>query len=73
MVDKLLYADETTTRSSFIIPADNVFVMDGIFQEAGLMENMAQTAAARAGYMAKAENKPVAVWLYRRGKRFRSI
>lgn len=59
MVGKLLYADETTTRSNFIITDDNVFVKDGVFQEAGLMENIAQTAALRAGYMAQKDDKPV--------------
>ena len=61
MVSKLLYADELTTKSSFIINPDNVFVKDSIFQEAGLMENIAQTAALRSGYMAMIENKPVEV------------
>lgn len=59
MVGKLLSVDELITKSSFVLPPDNVFVKDGIFQEAGLMENIAQTAALRAGYMAQAENKPV--------------
>ena len=59
MVGKLLYADETTTRSSFIITNDNVLVKGGVFQEAGLMENIAQTAALRAGYMALKNNIPV--------------
>ncbi|MDO3640842.1 3-hydroxyacyl-ACP dehydratase [Mucilaginibacter sp. L3T2-6] len=59
MVGRLLYADETVTRSSFVISPDNVFVKDGILQEAGLMENIAQTAALRAGYMAQKENRPV--------------
>jgi predicted hotdog family 3-hydroxylacyl-ACP dehydratase len=61
MVGKLLSTDELHTRSSFTIEPGNVFVKDGIFQEAGLMENIAQTAALRAGYVAKSENKPVAV------------
>jgi predicted hotdog family 3-hydroxylacyl-ACP dehydratase len=61
MVDKLLATDEVNTRSSFYIAGDNVFVKDGLFQEAGLMENIAQTAALRAGYVAQTENKPVAV------------
>ncbi|MEO6849265.1 MAG: 3-hydroxyacyl-ACP dehydratase [Mucilaginibacter sp.] len=61
MVKKLLYADEHTTRSSFIISPDNVFVKEDIFQEAGLLENIAQTAALRAGYFAELENKPVSV------------
>ncbi|MCO5946813.1 3-hydroxyacyl-ACP dehydratase [Mucilaginibacter sp. RT5R15] len=59
MVGKLLYADELTTKSSFTIDRDNVFAKNGVFQEAGLMENIAQTAALRAGYMAQKDNKPV--------------
>jgi predicted hotdog family 3-hydroxylacyl-ACP dehydratase len=58
MVGKLIYMDGNSTRSSFVIHADNVFVKDNLFQEAGLMENIAQTAALRAGYLAQAENKP---------------
>lgn len=61
MVGKLLHSDENFTRSSFVISPDNVFVKNNIFQESGLMENIAQTAALRAGYLAKAENKPVTV------------
>ena len=61
MVGKLLYNDDNTTRSSFLIHADNVFVKDGLFQEGGLLENMAQTAALRAGYLAQSENEPIAV------------
>jgi len=61
MVGKLLSVDENSTRSSFIIEADNVFVKNNLFQEAGLLENIAQTAALRAGYTAVEEQKPVAV------------
>jgi predicted hotdog family 3-hydroxylacyl-ACP dehydratase len=61
MVGKLLYTDANTTRSSFHIDANNVFVKNGLFQEAGLMENIAQTAALNAGYLALVENKPIAV------------
>jgi predicted hotdog family 3-hydroxylacyl-ACP dehydratase len=59
MVSKLLSVDEKSTRSSFIVAADNIFVKNNQFQEAGLLENIAQTAALRAGYMAKTENKAV--------------
>ncbi|MFA6085017.1 3-hydroxyacyl-ACP dehydratase [Mucilaginibacter sp.] len=59
MVGKLLLVDETITRSSFVIKSDNIMVKNGFFQEAGLMENIAQTAALRAGYLAHTENKPV--------------
>jgi 3-hydroxymyristoyl/3-hydroxydecanoyl-(acyl carrier protein) dehydratase len=50
MVDKLLYADETTATTSFLINEKNIFVVNGKFTEPGLVENMAQTAAAQAGH-----------------------
>ena len=61
MVSSLLSVDERSARSSFTINIENVFVKNNIFQEAGLMENIAQTAALRAGYTAQTENKPVSV------------
>ena len=59
MVDELLYADETRARTSFVITSENVLTISGVFQEGGLLENMAQTSAAHAGYKASLENKPV--------------
>jgi predicted hotdog family 3-hydroxylacyl-ACP dehydratase len=59
MIDKLLYSDETIGRTSFLITEENIFSENGEFYEAGLMENIAQTAAARAGYISSLENKPV--------------
>lgn len=61
MIDKLLEVTQTATTTGFTIQADNLFVQDGIFKEPGLVENIAQTAAARAGYVSKTENKPVPV------------
>lgn len=61
MVDKLLSFTQTTTATGFGIRADNIFVEDGLFKEPGLVENIAQTAAARAGYVSRTENKPVLV------------
>jgi predicted hotdog family 3-hydroxylacyl-ACP dehydratase len=60
MVDELLFSDDNTTRTGFTITADNVFAINGEFSEAGLMENIAQTAAAGSGNMARIENRPVA-------------
>ncbi|WP_218625287.1 3-hydroxyacyl-ACP dehydratase [Mucilaginibacter sp. dw_454] len=60
MVGELLFADDNITRTNFTITADNLFVINGEFSEAGLMENMAQTAAAGSGNMARIENRPVA-------------
>lgn len=61
MIDQLLHSDETLTRSGFRVTAENVFTDNGRFSEAGLLENMAQTAAARAGYISRTENKPVEI------------
>ena len=61
MIDKLLSFSDTTTKTGFSIGADNIFVENGLFKEPGLVENIAQTAAARAGYVSQTENKPVLV------------
>ena len=52
-----LPGDETKARSSFLISKDNIFVEDGRLSEPGLVENIAQTAAARSGYLSKIEKK----------------
>ena len=61
MIDKLLAYTETTTTTGFGIRGDNIFVKNGELKEPGLIENIAQTAAAGAGYVSKTENKPVQV------------
>lgn len=61
MIDKLLSVTETATTTGFSIQADNIFVEQDTFKEPGLVENIAQTAAARAGYVSHTENKPVLV------------
>jgi len=59
MVDKLLYSDGHLTCTSFRITPGNPLVDNGRLSAAGLMENMAQTAAAGAGYAARAVNGSV--------------
>lgn len=59
MISRLLEAGEKNIRTGFDIAADNVFVEDGLLQAPGLVENIAQTAAARIGYLAKQNNVPV--------------
>src|SRR6187402_566288 len=61
MIDKLLSVDEAVIRTGFNIKSDNIFVENGEFKEPGLVENIAQSAAARAGYISRRENKPIAV------------
>ena len=61
MVDKIIDSSEKITRSKFLINSDNIFVENGYLKEPGLVENIAQTAAARAGYLAQVEKKPVLI------------
>ena len=46
---------------SFIAKSDNPFVEEGFFSTPGMVESMAQTAAAGTGYFFKKENKEVPV------------
>lgn len=49
MIDCIVRAVEGVTETTFLIREDNVFCDCGLFSEAGLVENIAQTAAAGAG------------------------
>jgi predicted hotdog family 3-hydroxylacyl-ACP dehydratase len=53
MVDKLLYCDLKTTRTALLVKKDNIFCDNGVLSEAGIAENIAQTCAARIGYINK--------------------
>jgi len=57
MIDQLELCTIDITITNFTIKADNIFCKDGMFNEPGLIENIAQTAAARAGYIAKQKNE----------------
>jgi len=61
LVDKLLFADEKKSCCSFTIPEQNIFVDRGYYSTPGMVESMAQTAAAGTGYLFKNENKNVPV------------
>lgn len=53
MIDKIIEVTSKKTVTGLTITADNIFCKDGYFQAPGLSENIAQTAAAQAGYLAK--------------------
>lgn len=53
LIDTIDYCEGNLTKTSFKIEAEHVFVKDGCLQEPGLVENIAQTAAAKAGYEVK--------------------
>ena len=58
MVHELISQEEKKTVSRFHIATDNLFVENGQLQAPGLIENIAQTAAARAGYVSYSTNEP---------------
>src|SRR6185436_172755 len=53
MVDELEESNEVLFITNFTIREGHQFVEAGYFTESGLVENMAQTAAAGKGYNAK--------------------
>lgn len=50
MIGELVSSTPESTTTSLHIGADNMLVLNGQFTEAGLVENVAQTAAFHAGY-----------------------
>jgi len=53
MIGTLTKFDMVRTVTELTIPADNIFVDNGQFSASGLIENIAQTCAARIGYVNK--------------------
>lgn len=51
MVDNLVSVTREQFESDFVIEADNVLISDGVFEEGGLLENIAQTCAASFGFL----------------------
>lgn len=53
MVGRLVHFDMERTVTETEIQADNLFVEQGLFSRCGMIENVAQTCAARIGYVNK--------------------
>lgn len=53
MIGSLVHFDQTLTVTETLVAAHNIFVDDGHMSASGLMENIAQTCAARIGYVNK--------------------
>ncbi len=61
MIDKLIETTETTTTSGLKITNENIFVKNKKLHEAGIIENIAQTAAIRMGYQCMINNTNVPI------------
>jgi len=51
MVHGLVEHNDRYTRTLFVVEEGNIFLEDGCLSEAGLIENMAQSAALRTGWI----------------------
>lgn len=58
LVTTLLAASPEETVTTFTIPENHVLVADGFLTESGLVENMAQSAAAGMGYLNREDAAP---------------
>jgi len=59
MLDKLVSVNENMATGQLLVREDNLFVKEGYLQEPGLIEFMAQTAAAHTGYRSVLTDEPV--------------
>jgi predicted hotdog family 3-hydroxylacyl-ACP dehydratase len=51
VVDRLIYFDMNRVETQLMVREDNLFCEDGVLIESGIVENIAQTCAARMGYI----------------------
>ena len=51
MVDEFLGIEDSVSRTRFTVTQDNIFVDNNKLSECGLIEHIAQSAAARVGYI----------------------
>ena len=52
-VDRLLHYDDIETRTAFTVREGQLMVENGHLSASGILENMAQSSAARIGYLHK--------------------
>lgn len=58
MVDKLLSFSDNEVIAGLQVTQDNIFENQGVFQESGLIEHMAQSVALFTGYQFYLKNEP---------------
>lgn len=61
LIDALIDCSDNGATSAFEVKRDHLLTENDWLSEAGLIEHIAQTGAARIGYICRQENKPVPV------------
>lgn len=59
MVDRVLSCDEIDALTEFVVKDDNILLDDGQLSAAGIIENMAQSCAARMGCVDLLHGEPI--------------
>lgn len=59
MVNEFVGIEGNVSRTRFAVYNENIFVDNGCLSECGLIEHIAQSAAARVGYIFKSNNQPI--------------
>lgn len=59
MIDQINSCEGKNIETSFEVKSDNQFLFDQRLSESGMLENIAQTAAAKVGYECLKKNIPV--------------
>jgi predicted hotdog family 3-hydroxylacyl-ACP dehydratase len=70
MVDSFVRAEGDEAETALTIAADNIFVEEGRFTEPGIVEHIAQSASAFAGYRAVSQGLPVPIGYIGEVKKF---
>lgn len=61
MVDRLVHYDPVITETELVVLPENIFVESGKLSAYGLLENIAQTCAARIGYINRTSGESVKI------------
>lgn len=61
MVDRVLSCDKRNAVTEFVVREDNIFLDEMLLSAAGIIENMAQSCAARMGCISMMGNEPVKI------------
>ncbi|EGJ99706.1 hypothetical protein [Dysgonomonas gadei] len=59
MVDKFYGIEDDCSYTGLTVSPDNIFIENNRFKEPGIIEHIAQSAAARVGYICRQNNVPV--------------
>ncbi len=59
MIDEFLGFEGESSKTRLAVRDTNIFVDGGIMSECGLIEHIAQSAAARVGHVFRSKNEPV--------------